>query len=459
MTGKHKAWFATLWLLVAGLSWSDELRHPNDAITLAAGGDLILPHRPLDRLGDPEFRKVADLFREADVGFANMEGSILDVNHFNGYPAAETGGGYPVRSPSMARDIKDIGISLVSKANNHATDWGPDGLVETLRNLSDAGVVAGGAGLNPDAARRPVYLNTHKGLIALVSTASTFPPSSVPGPAIEVPHQNTTSKPRPGINALHVQNVRVLPPELFENLRQAAGPFATHEGSGLRISDQVFRQGKVIGTRWEMNPSDKDPLLDAVEEARARADLVLFAIHAHETAGDIDEPPPVPYQPMVVHKADEAPSPNDPRPASFEVELFHAAVDHGADVVIRTGPHVIGGIEIYKGKPIFYGLGSLFLDFGGLRVLPTPSGENLVVPDSWYESFVPVSVFRSKHLQTLKLYPIVIEPNAGHRSGVPSIAQGQRARDILERLKELSAAFGTKVEVRDGVGLVQVPAG
>jgi poly-gamma-glutamate capsule biosynthesis protein CapA/YwtB (metallophosphatase superfamily) len=455
MTHKHNAWFAMLCLFVAGLTRSGELP-PNDSVTLTVGGDLIGPLHPMNRSGDPEFAKVADLFRNADVGFANMEGSILDLSHFVGYPAAETGGGYPVRWPSMARDIKDMGISLVSKANNHATDWGPEGLVETLRNLSDAGVVAGGAGMDSDAARRPVYLNTHEELIALVSTASTFPPSSVPGPSIEA--QNTKSKARPGISVLHVQNVRLLPPALFESLRQAAGPFATNEGAGLRISDQVFSQGKVIGTRWEMNPSDKDALLGAVQEARARADLVLFAIHAHETAGDIDEPPPVPYQPMVVHKADEAPSPNDPRPASFEVELFHAVVEQGADLVIRTGPHVIGGIEIYKGKPIFYGLGSLFLDFGGLRVLPTPSGENLVVPDSWYESFVPVSVFRSRHLETIKLYPIVIEPNAGPRSGRPSIAQGERARRILERLKELSAAFSTHLEIRDGVGLVRAPA-
>jgi poly-gamma-glutamate capsule biosynthesis protein CapA/YwtB (metallophosphatase superfamily) len=456
MTDKHKACFATLWLLWAGLSWSDESQQPIDSITLAAGGDLIGLMHPLNR-ADPDFRSVTQLFRESDVGFANMEGSILDLSHFNGYPAAETGGGYPVRFPSMARDLKEMGISLVSKANNHATDWGPEGLVETLRNLSDAGVVAGGAGLDADAARRPVYLNTHKGLIALVSTASTFPPSSIPGPAIEA--QNTTSKSRPGINPLHVQNVRLLPPGLFESLKQSAGPFATSDDSGIRISDQVFRQDKAVGTRWEMNPSDKKAILDAVEEARARADLVLFAIHAHETAGDIDDPPPVPYQPMVIHKADEAPSANDPRPASFEVELFHAAVDHGADVVFRTGPHVIGGIEIYKTKPIFYGLGSFFLDFGGLRVLPTPSGENLVVPDSWYESFIPVSVFKSRRLQSIKLYPIVIEANAGDRSGVPSLAQGQRARQILERLKDLSAAFGTQVVVRDGVGIVQVPAG
>lgn len=186
---------------------------------------------------------------------------------------------------------------------------------------------------------------------------------------------------------------------------------------------------------------------------------MLFSIHAHETAGDEDKPPPIPFQPMVLHRANESPSPNDPRPANFLVDLFHAAVDRGADVVIRHGPHVISGIEIYKGKPIFYGLGSLFLDFGGRRVLHTPAGEELIVPDSWHESFVPVCVFRDQRLQTIKLYPIEIDPDAGDRSGMPSIAANERGRAILERLKVLSAAYGTKVEISEGVGFIRLPPG
>jgi poly-gamma-glutamate capsule biosynthesis protein CapA/YwtB (metallophosphatase superfamily) len=457
MNCRYKISFVAMLLCAALSSYTDGQPQTDAPVTLAIAGDLIGPFHPMDRLGDPEFAKVADLFRNADAGFANQEGAIFDLSHFAGYPAAETGGGRPLQRPSIARDIKDMGISLVSKANNHATDYGPEGLVETLGNLSRAGLVSGGAGLSDSAARGPVYLDTRKGVVALVATASTFPPSSVAGAAIA--RQDTTSRPRPGISALHVRKVRLLPPALFESLRRAAGPLATNEGSAIRISDQVFMQDTAAGTRWEMDSSDEKAILGAVDEAKGRANLILFSIHAHETAGDDYEPPPLPFEPMVLRLADEAPSPNDPRPAGFEVDLFHAAVDHGADVVIRHGPHVIGGIEIYKAKPIFYSLGSLFLDFGGRRVLDTPGGEKLVVPDSWYESVVPVCVFSSRRLQMIKLYPVTIEPDAGARSGVPNIARGERARAILERLKDLSAAFGTQVEVSDGIGLIRVPAG
>jgi hypothetical protein len=44
----------------------------------------------------------------------------------------------------------------------------------------------------------------------------------------------------------------------------------------------------------------------------------------------------------------------------FLVELAHQAIDNGADAFVGHGPHVLRGVEIYKGKPIFYGLGEFF---------------------------------------------------------------------------------------------------
>ena len=151
-----------------------------DGFTFAAGGDMIGPYH--DFPADADFAKVKALFQGADIGFANQEGSIFDLKTFRGYPAAENGGGYPLQRSSFARDIKTMGISMVSKANNHATDWGMDGLAATLGWLAAAGVIEAGAGEGLDAARAPAYLETVKGKVALVDTASTFPPMSVAGP-------------------------------------------------------------------------------------------------------------------------------------------------------------------------------------------------------------------------------------------------------------------------------------
>jgi poly-gamma-glutamate capsule biosynthesis protein CapA/YwtB (metallophosphatase superfamily) len=42
----------------------------------------------------------------------------------------------------------------------------------------------------------------------------------------------------------------------------------------------------------------------------------------------------------------------------YQVEIAHTAIEAGADLVMGHGPHMPLGIEVYKGKPIFYGVGS-----------------------------------------------------------------------------------------------------
>src|SRR5207247_7554630 len=48
----------------------------------------------------------------------------------------------------------------------------------------------------------------------------------------------------------------------------------------------------------------------------------------------------------------------------YQVEIAHAAIDAGADVVMGHGPHYACAIEMYRGKPIFYGLGSFSFHTG-----------------------------------------------------------------------------------------------
>src|SRR5882757_1417259 len=95
-----------------------------DGFTFVAGGDMIGPYHAFPGAADAGFAAVAALFHGADLGFANQEGSIFDLEAFAGYPAAETGGGYPLQPAAAAADIKAIGVGVVSKANNHATDYG-----------------------------------------------------------------------------------------------------------------------------------------------------------------------------------------------------------------------------------------------------------------------------------------------------------------------------------------------
>jgi poly-gamma-glutamate synthesis protein (capsule biosynthesis protein) len=437
-----------LFSLSAGAAWAAE--SVPDGFTFAAAGDMIGPYHPLPT--DPDFAKLKALFQGADIGFANQEGSIFDLKTFRGFPAAENGGGYPLQPSTFARDIKGMGISLVSKANNHATDWGMDGLSATLGWLAAAGVTQAGAGEGLEAARAPAYVETVKGKVALVDTASTFPPMALAGPTVT--RDGITSRPRVGISPLHVREVGRVSSAELATLRKITGTLNiggnAHE---VRLGDQVFSDRP--GPRWEMKDEDEAAILDSIKAARTKARFVVFSIHAHQTAGDSD-PGGSPHEPMVLHWANEAASGEEPKPADFEPKLFHAAIDAGADVVVRTGPHVLGGIEIYKGKPIFYSLGSLFFDFRGKRTYTTPTGQVMNFPDGYFQTVIPVTRYAKGKAAEIRLYPFAIQVGQPPISGVPHSPSAEEGRRILENLKTMSAAFGTRIAIENGIGVIRL---
>ncbi|MFW7270199.1 CapA family protein [Gluconacetobacter sp. Hr-1-5] len=441
-------------LFLAGAARAAERPGVPDGFTVALGGDMIGPYHPLPDERDTGFARIADLFRKADLGFANQEGSMLDLAGFAGYPAAETGGGYPRQSSSMAGALRGMGLTIVSKANNHATDYGTEGLVATLDALRKAGLAEAGAGLSAAEARAPGYVRTPRGLAALVDVASTFAPMEEAGPAVMSQGQET--KPRPGISVLHVREVRFVRPEEVGHLRDLVQD-RNSPVNEARIGDIIFRASDRDGWTWEMNPADEGAILSAIREARSRARFVLFSIHAHETAGHDDgTTPPGAWEPMVVHRANEAPDPLNPAPAAFEPVLFHAAIDAGADAVARTGPHVLDGVEIYKGRPIFHGLGGLFFDRNGRRGHEVAGGV-VPFPQEQFESVVPVTTYRNGRADVIRLYPVVMADDGIATGGIPHPASPERGRRILSRMQAMSAQFGTRMAIEDGMGVIRIP--
>lgn len=418
---------------------------PAAPLTLALGGDMIGPYQPLARADTKGFAPIAELFARADMGIANFEGASFDHTQFPGVASAETGGGYPVIAPANVEALARSGIRLVAKANNHGTDWGYIGLAATLATLRDKGIAQAGAGRNLEEAAAPAYVDTPHGRVALISVASTFTPMGVAGAPVQ---RGGRDFDRPGINALHVHEVRLVTPAQLKALRAAAGPVAIKAaGDEVRIGDQVFRAAPRPGLRWEADPQDVARIMAAIRTARAHARVVVFSIHAHETAGHTDDMPPGPFETLALHRANEVPSPDDPRPAAFLRPLFHQAVDAGADVVLRSGPHVIGGIEVYRGKPLFYGLGSLFFSFGGQRSYKAPGGQIKSFPEGWFQTVVPVLRFGADGTVNVDLHPAAIHSSKDATDGLPEVPSPQEAHAILDTLRARSAAWGTHLDI------------
>ncbi|HLV58940.1 MAG TPA: CapA family protein [Natronosporangium sp.] len=127
-------------------------------VTLAFAGDVHfvetdggVPNRTGRLLADPAtaFGPVVEVLSAADVAMINLETAVTT----GGTPEPKT---FHFRAPPAAFEaVRAAGVDLVSLANNHALDYGRDGLADTLAAAADAGVAVVGAGENATAAYRP----------------------------------------------------------------------------------------------------------------------------------------------------------------------------------------------------------------------------------------------------------------------------------------------------------------
>lgn len=77
-------------------------------------------------------------------------------------------------------------------------------------------------------------------------------------------------------------------------------------------------------------------------------------------------------------------------PNEDQKNISHELIDYGADVVIGSHPHVAQGIEMYKGKPIFYSLGDFIFDLQAENTLDNYFVEIDLVGDQGYCTVYPV---------------------------------------------------------------------
>ena len=120
---------------------------------------------------EPEFTRLFDIIRGADAAFTNLETLFHD---YEMPPAHESGGTWMRTDPPILKELVWAGFDLVSRANNHAGDFGPLGRQITSNYVRDAGLVEAGVGNSLAEAREAKFLETPKARVALISAASTL---------------------------------------------------------------------------------------------------------------------------------------------------------------------------------------------------------------------------------------------------------------------------------------------
>lgn len=142
-------------------------------VTMAFGGDVCFHdeyanmYSLRNRGGKIESSLSADLLEEmrgADILMVNNEFSYSN----RGEPLP--GKAFTFRSrPENVKLLHEMGVDIVSLANNHVYDWGEDALFDTLDTLKSAGIPYIGAGRNLDEAKEPYYFEINGRIIAFVS--------------------------------------------------------------------------------------------------------------------------------------------------------------------------------------------------------------------------------------------------------------------------------------------------
>ena len=116
--------------------------------------------------------EVVELTRAADLFVLNLECCIAE----GGTPWPDPRKPFFFRAPPAATEVlKRLGVDCVTLANNHALDFGPEALLDTLEHLSSAGIASVGAGRNVEEARRPAILEVDGFRLAVVG-CSDHPP-------------------------------------------------------------------------------------------------------------------------------------------------------------------------------------------------------------------------------------------------------------------------------------------
>ena len=432
-----------------------------EPFTLASVGDVIIV-RPAAQLNDPGLQSSLKLIRDADVGFGNFESLIRDENTFLGPLGGSMNG-----TKEVAADLKAMGFKLMNRAGNHLMDAGQEGLFETVRLMDEAGLVYAGVGRNLNEARAPRFVETSKGRIGLVGMYSE---TSGNQSRLAASYQVGITGGRPGLNSLSVTRaITVSADEIAalkkvkdsvyehrtEELNQVRAPAADPAGQ-VELFGTLYKGGTRPGAlTYTMNQADLQDTLKSIKNGKQYSDFMIASIHAHQ--GDTL------LQPFLF----------EDRPPDFLIALAHASIDNGADSFVAHGPHILRGIEIYKGKPIFYDLGEFFrewdwsCDCNVSANADLTQAENVVrgletrgvVEPINYEAAVALSRFDKGLLQEVRIYPIWGRQDGPlSRRGLPMPAPPEIAQRILQRLQKLSEPFGTKIAIEANVGVIRVNA-
>ncbi len=224
-----------------------------------------------------------------------------------------TAQGAHASSPNFVPAVQGAGFDIMSFASNHCMHFGAEGLLDTIEISKKIGIPLVGVGKDINEARKPVVMERKGVRIAFLAYCSILPPGY------------WATEDRPGCAPLRANT-------FYEPA------VANQPGAPADVRTYPLKE-------------DQEAMVEDIRKARQIADVVAMSVHwglpfAYATIDD------------------------------YQRELGHAAIDAGADIVIGHHAHILRGIEIYKGKAIFYSIGNFAQDASLTKTWPE-------IPPKW----------------------------------------------------------------------------
>lgn len=427
------------------------------SITVTATGDSLFT---ADFPEEYEKKRASlDAFMgDCDVKIANLETNLSD---FGSFPNQYSGGTWINTRKELLGHLASFGFNFYGTANNHCMDYSYAGLLSTIDFLDEKGYAHAGTGRSLDDAEKPAVIRLKNGKTAAIfAVDASMELPSMAGKASKM------FQARAGVNYLRHKTVYTVSKRDMADLKRIAeatainflrdGEIATGyiipDPEGLFVfGNTTFTTDRSVPAS-ECNEKDLRRLTDNIRKAKAENDLVLILVHCHDEEGTSSVTPP-----------------------AYLKEFCRAAIDAGAGAVFGGGCHELRGMEMYRGKPIFYSLGDFI--YQGMRVehLPPDFMEKygvdvnatakeglaarsqggkigLQTNEKNFLTVIPKITFDGDEIIDITLMPVKLGFQTGDEKleGLPYFAMGEEGEKIFGKYRKLSADLGTELVFENG---------
>lgn len=285
--------------------------------------------------------------------------------------------------------LLSAGFDVISLANNHTLDWGEENLLDTMQRFKEADLPYIGVGKNIEEARQPVILEKKGTKVGFLAYSCVIPKGFEAG----------TNK--PGLAPIRVRT--------------------TYE----QIDYQPGTPPRIVTIPEK---EDLAAMTEDIRRLKAQVDVVVIAIHWG-----------IHIVPRVI--------------PMYCFEVGHAAIEAGADLILGTHPHILKGIEIYKGKAIFYSTcnfaaeigptirknpGGEFVDkmLDQYDCVPDPECPTYLSPRESRATLIAKAVIEDGKITRISYIPCYVNKNAEPEIVTRNDPRGQRVFNYMEDISK-----------------------